>query len=272
MTTLSAAAALPAAAPATAAPIVRVRDVRKTYPGGIEALSGVTLDFPEGQLTTLLGPSGCGKTTLLKIIAGLVPATSGEVEVAGRTVTGPGPERTFVFQDFALMPWADVLRNVAFGLELRGVARAEREEVAARHIARVGLAGFERKFPHELSGGMRQRVGLARALAVDARVVMMDEPFSAVDEQTRRKFQEDLLELIANERKTFLFVTHSIEEAVYVSDRIVLLSRRPSRVSAIVEPRLDRTGGPERIRRDPRYLDAVEGIWQGLKKYLDERE
>jgi len=250
-------------------PIVSVRGVNKTYPGGIEALSNISLDFPEGKLTTLLGPSGCGKTTLLKIIAGLLPATSGEVLVEGRSVTGPGPERAFVFQDFALMPWATVLRNVAFGLELRGVARSEREAVAARYIERVGLKGFEKKYPHELSGGMRQRVGLARALSVNAKVLMMDEPFSAVDEQTRRKFQEELLELVANERKTFIFVTHSIEEAVYVSDRIVLLHRRPSRVHAIIEPNISRNVDPEQIRRQPEYLDAVENIWQSLKQYLD---
>lgn len=249
--------------------MIAVRNIRKTYPGGVEALSGITLDFPEGQLTSLLGPSGCGKTTLLKIIAGLIQPSSGEVVVDGRQVTGPGPERAFVFQDFALMPWASVLRNVAFGLELKGVAKSEREAIAEKQIARVGLKGFELKYPHELSGGMRQRVGLARALAVDAKVVLMDEPFSAVDEQTRRRFQEELIDLVANERKTFLFVTHSIEEAVYVSDRIVLLSRRPSRVSSIVEPKIDRGTDPDKIRRDPAYLDAVEGIWQGLKQYLD---
>jgi NitT/TauT family transport system ATP-binding protein len=252
-----------------ARPMVSVRGVSKIYEGGVEALSDITLDFPEGKLTTLLGPSGCGKTTLLKIIAGLIPATAGTVEVDGRPVTGPGPERAFVFQDFALMPWATVMRNVAFGLELRGVGRAEREAKAAHYIRSVGLAGFENAYPHELSGGMRQRVGLARALAVDAKVLLMDEPFSAVDEQTRRKFQEDLLELVANERKTFLFVTHSIEEAVYVSDRIVLLSRRPSRVSEIVEPDIPRDGDPEQIRRHPAYLDTVERIWQGLKQYLE---
>jgi len=252
-----------------AAPIVSVRNVHKTYPGGVEALSAISLDFPEGKLTTLLGPSGCGKTTLLKIIAGLLPATSGEVLVEGRPVTGPGPERAFVFQDFALMPWATVVRNVAFGLELRGMARSEREAVAARYIEQMGLKGFENKFPHELSGGMRQRVGLARALAVNAKVLLMDEPFSAVDEQTRRKFQEDLLELVANERKTFIFVTHSIEEAVYVSDRIVLLHRRPGRVHAIIEPNISRDVDPEQIRRQPGYLDAVENIWQSLKQYLD---
>ena len=257
----------PADAPADA--MVSVRGVAKVYPGGVEALSGITLDFPKGQLTTLLGPSGCGKTTLLKIIAGLLSPTSGQVYVDGRVVTGPGPERAFVFQDFALLPWASVLRNVAFGLELRGVARAEREAKAAHYVAQVGLKGFEHRFPHELSGGMRQRVGLARALAVDAEVVLMDEPFSAVDEQTRHKFQEELLALVASQGKTFLFVTHSIEEAVYVSDRVVLLSRRPSRVSAIIEPDIPRDVAPDRIRRHPAYLDTVEEIWQGLKQYLD---
>jgi NitT/TauT family transport system ATP-binding protein len=249
--------------------MVEVRHVSKTYAGGVEALNDLSIDFAEGQLTSLLGPSGCGKTTLLKIIAGLIPASGGEVKVDGRIVTGPGPERAFVFQDFALMPWANVMRNVAFGLELKGIARSEREAVAEKYIASVGLKGFEKAYPHELSGGMRQRAGLARALAVNAKVLLMDEPFSAVDEQTRRKFQEDLLELIAREQKTFLFVTHSIEEAVYVSDRIIILSHRPSQVSSIVEPAIVRGGGPDRIRRDPAYLDTVESIWQSLKRYLD---
>jgi NitT/TauT family transport system ATP-binding protein len=258
-----------AAAPGTRAPIVEARGVSKVYAGGIEALSNISLTFPEGQLTSLLGPSGCGKTTLLKIIAGLLAPTSGEVLIRGRPVTGPGPERSFVFQDFALMPWASVIRNAAFGLELRGVPRSEREAIAERYIAQVGLKGFENKYPHELSGGMRQRVGLARALVVNADIILMDEPFSAVDEQTRRKFQEDLLQLVANERKTFLFVTHSIEEAVYVSNRIALLSRRPSRVSEIIDVDLPRDADPDQIRRHPAYLNTVERIWQTLKHYLD---
>ena len=250
-------------------PIVQVKNIKKVYPGGVEALSDITLDFPEGKLTTLLGPSGCGKTTLLKIIAGLLQPSSGEVLVDGRPITGPGPERAFVFQDFALMPWATVIRNAAFGLELAGVNRSEREAVAEKYLHTVGLKGFENKYPHELSGGMRQRVGLARALAVNAKVLLMDEPFSAVDEQTRRKFQEDMISLVKDEKKTFIFVTHSIEEAVYVSDRIVLLHRRPSRVSQIIEPQISRHLDPEMIRRQPEYLDAVENIWQSLKKFLD---
>jgi NitT/TauT family transport system ATP-binding protein len=167
------------------------------------------------------------------------------------------------------MPWATVLRNVAFGLELRGMPKNERHEIARRYIAEVGLTGFETRYPHELSGGMRQRVGLARALAVDADVLLMDEPFSAVDEQTRRKFQEDLLHLRRVQHKTFIFVTHSIEEAVYLSDRIVLLSRRPGRVSRIIEPNILRDGTPDEIRRDRRYLDTIEDIWDGLKQFVD---
>lgn len=259
----------PAEARSAETPAVSVKGLSKTYPGGIEALSDLSLDFPKGQLTSLLGPSGCGKTTLLKIIAGLLEPTSGQVVVNGKPVTGPGPDRAFVFQDFALMPWASVLRNVAFGLELRGVARSEREAIAEKYIGEVGLGGFENKFPHELSGGMRQRVGLARALAVDADVLLMDEPFSAVDEQTRRKFQEDLLRLVANERKTFIFVTHSIEEAVYVSDRIALLLARPSRVSEIIRPNIDREIAPDAMRRDPVYLDTVERIWSSLRTYVE---
>ncbi|WP_029351049.1 ABC transporter ATP-binding protein [Bosea sp. 117] len=247
---------------------VEVRGISKIY-GEVEALRAVDLDFPAGKLTTLLGPSGCGKTTLLKIIAGLNQPTAGEVRVNGKVVTGPGPERAFVFQDFALMPWATVMRNVAFGLELRGMGKDERQAIARKYIGEVGLSGFEDKYPHELSGGMRQRVGLARAFAVNADVLLLDEPFSAVDEQNRRKFQEDLLRLVALENKTFIFVTHSIEEAVYVSDRIVILSRRPGRVSQIIEPEIDRTASPDAIRRDQSYLDTVEEIWQGLKRYVD---
>lgn len=247
---------------------VSVRNVSKVY-GDVQALRDLSLAFPRGELTSLLGPSGCGKTTLLKIIAGLLPATSGQIEVNGKTVTGPGPDRSFVFQDFALLPWASVIRNVAFGLELRGVPKSEREAIAEKYIREVGLAGFERKFPHQLSGGMRQRVGLARALSVDAQVLLLDEPFSAVDEQTRRKFQEDLLELVKNEKKTFIFVTHSIEEAVYVSDQIAILLPRPSRVSEIIRPSSFRDKGVDNIRRDPEYLDIVDRIWASLRSYVE---
>ena len=248
--------------------IVEVRGVSKTYDNGVEALREVNLSFPKGELSTLLGPSGCGKTTLLKIIAGLIPRNGGEILVKGKPVEGPGPERAFVFQDFALLPWADVLRNVAFGLELRGIERKKREEVARKYIEEVGLKGFEHRHPSQLSGGMRQRVGLARALTVDADIILMDEPFSSVDEQTRRKFQEDLLELLRHHQKTVIFVTHSIEEAVYLSDQIALLSPRPGTVSRIVKPDVDRSKTPDEIRRDRNYLDSVDEIWHMLRQYV----
>lgn len=249
--------------------IVKLVDVCKTYDTGVEALRKVNFDFPAGRLITLLGPSGCGKTTLLKIIGGLIQATAGEVQVKGRTISGPGPERSFVFQDFALMPWATVERNVAFGLELQGRPKEERNEIARGLIREVGLAGFENNYPHQLSGGMRQRVGLARALAVDSDIILMDEPFSAVDEQTRRKFQEDIIDLLANRKKTVIFVTHSIEEAAYLSDIIILLSGRPGSISQVIKPNIDRMSRtPDEIRRDKEYLDTVDAIWQVLKKYL----
>lgn len=249
--------------------IVEMKAVGKTYEGGLEALTDIDLILPHGNLSTLLGPSGCGKTTLLKIIAGLIPTSHGEVWVKGQKVDGPGPERAFVFQDFALLPWANVLRNVAFGLELRGLAKEEREQIARKHIYEVGLKSFESSYPHQLSGGMRQRVGLARAFTVDADIILMDEPFSSVDEQTRRKFQEELLDLLRHREKTVIFVTHSIEEAVYLSDRIVLLSPRPGKVSQIIQPNIDRQGkNPDEIRRDKNYLDTVDQIWQILKQYV----
>lgn len=260
--------ALEKPAPVEMESAVSVRNVSKNY-GAVEALRDLSLEFPRGQLTSLLGPSGCGKTTLLKIIAGLLEPTSGEIEIEGKKVTGPGPDRAFVFQDFALLPWASVIRNVAFGLELRGVAKSEREAIAEKYINDVGLSGFEKAYPHELSGGMRQRVGLARALSVDAQVLLLDEPFSAVDEQNRRKFQEDMLELVRNENKTFIFVTHSIEEAVYVSDQIAILLPRPSRVSEIIRPTSFRGADVENIRRSPEYLDIVDQIWASLRNYVE---
>ncbi len=251
-------------------PAIRVMNLTKEYPGGIRALEGISFDVPKGELTSIIGPSGCGKTTSLKIIAGLIEATSGEVVVNGTQVRGPGPERAFVFQEFALMPWATVLRNVAFGLELRGFARKERESIAHEYIAKMNLTGFEDAYPHQLSGGMRQRVGLARAMAVDADILLMDEPFASVDEQIRRKFQEDLLRLLSEEKKSVLFVTHSIEEAVYVSDQIVILTRGPAHVSKVVRPGIDRTGDSQNIRRSSAYLDCVESIWVELRNYLEE--
>ena len=250
------------------AAIVEVQGLSKIYEGGVEALRDLTVAFPEGQLTALLGPSGCGKTTLLKIIAGLLQPTDGEVLIEGRKCAGPGSERALVFQDFALLPWRNVLGNVAYGLELRRVPKRERYTIARSYIEEVGLTGFETHYPQELSGGMRQRVGLARALAVDAKILLMDEPFAQVDEQTRRKLQEDLLNLLELERKTVILVTHSIEEAVYLSDRVVLLSPRPTSVTEIVDTSFDRGADLQDRRRDRRYVEAVEMIWQTIRQYL----
>ena len=257
---------------ASTAPVesaVEVRGISKIYPGGVRALDQISVDFPRGELTSLLGPSGCGKTTLLKIIAGLLPATSGDVLVNGKPVSGPGPERAFVFQDFALMPWATVMRNVAFGLELRGEAKAARERTARHYIAQVGLAGFEDKYPHELSGGMRQRVGLARALSVDADVLLMDEPFSAVDEQTRRKFQEDLL-AAHRAREEDLHLRHPLDRGgglCLATDRAAIAAAGAR--AKVIDPDIPREGDPDAIRRHPVYLDTVDAIWRGLKQYID---
>jgi len=198
------------------------------------ALLDINLRIEEGEFVCLLGPSGCGKSTLLKIIAGLIPATSGRITINGRPVSGPGPERAVVFQDYALFPWMTVRDNVEFGLEARRLPVAERREVSSRLLKVVGLSDFAERFPHQLSGGMKQRVSIARALAVDPSLLLMDEPFGALDAQTRHLLQDELLRIWREYRKTVVFVTHSIEEAIYLSDRIVVMTARPGRVKQIV--------------------------------------
>jgi NitT/TauT family transport system ATP-binding protein len=198
------------------------------------ALVDINLQIEEGEFVCLLGPSGCGKSTLLKIIAGLIPATSGRITINGRPVNGPGPERAVVFQDYALFPWMTVRDNVEFGLEARRLPVAERREVSSRLLKVVGLSDFAERFPHQLSGGMKQRVSIARALAVDPSLLLMDEPFGALDAQTRHLLQDELLRVWREYRKTVVFVTHSIEEAIYLSDRIVVMTARPGRVKQIM--------------------------------------
>jgi NitT/TauT family transport system ATP-binding protein len=216
--------------------LIVVEHLNKSFAGrdgsddGVVAMRDLCLEIRDHEFVTVIGPSGCGKTTLLRIVAGLETADSGQVLIDGKQVTGPGPERAMVFQSFALLPWATVLDNVTFGAELRGIPKEERERRARQLIQQVGLAGFERRLPKQLSGGMQQRVGLARALAVDPQVLLMDEPFGSLDEQTRRLLQEQLIRIWEGNRKTVLFITHSMEEAVLLADRLVLLSPRPGRV------------------------------------------
>jgi ABC-type nitrate/sulfonate/bicarbonate transport system ATPase subunit len=253
-------------AAASPAPLgIVVEGVSKTF-GAIPALADVDLRVAAGEFLTLIGPSGCGKTTLLKTIAGLVPVDAGRVMMGSREVRGPGRECSVVFQDFALLPWATVQRNVEFGLLLRGVAAVERATTARRAIAKVGLAGFESAYPGQLSGGMQQRVGLARALAVDPQVLLMDEPFASIDEQTRRVFQDDLLGLWSDERKTVVFVTHSMEEAIYLSDRVVVLSPRPGRVHQVLDVPLPRPREAADVRASLEFTRLVDGLWKILRK------
>ncbi|MDR7482442.1 MAG: ABC transporter ATP-binding protein [Armatimonadota bacterium] len=243
---------------------IEIRGVSKAF-GRVRVLDNVTLSVEAGEFVAIIGPSGCGKTTLLKIVAGLIGPDAGRVEIGGAPVTGPGPDRAMVFQDFALLPWANVLRNVTFGLEVRGVRRPVRHAIAQRVIAKVGLAGFEHHYPHQLSGGMQQRVGLARALAVNPQILLMDEPFASVDEQTRRLLQDDLLALWADERKTVLLVTHSMDEAIYLADRVFVLSPRPGRLFRIIEVDLPRPRSSQTTRASPAFGRLVEDLWGILK-------
>jgi NitT/TauT family transport system ATP-binding protein len=201
-----------------------------TGAGAVTALEDVTAAIPGGQFVCLLGPSVCGKSTLLNAIAGFSPLTSGEIRMNGRPVVDPGPDRGMVFQEYALFPWMTVEQNIRFGLDIKGVARAEADAVVARIAGKLGLSDFLGRFPKELSGGMRQRVAIARILALDPPVMLMDEPFGALDALTRRTLQDELLRIWAEYRKTIVFVTHSIEEAIYLADRIVVLTYRPGRM------------------------------------------
>jgi nitrate ABC transporter ATP-binding subunit len=223
--------------------MLTVENLNKTYVSQgskTSALVDIDLRIEQGEFVCLLGPSGCGKSTLLKIIAGLIPATSGQIAINSKAVSGPGPERAVVFQDYALFPWMTVRDNIEFGLEARRLPLIERREVSSRLLKVVGLSDFAERFPHQLSGGMKQRVSIARALAVDPSLLLMDEPFGALDAQTRQLLQDELLRIWREYRKTVVFVTHSIEEAIYLSDRIVVMTARPGRVKQIVmvpEPR-----------------------------------
>jgi NitT/TauT family transport system ATP-binding protein len=229
----------------------------------VDALSGISLAVADSEFVSVLGPSGCGKTTLLRIVAGLETPTSGTITLDGERIAGPSPRMAMIFQEYSLYPWRTVIDNIEFGLEIRGMTREERKKRAIEYLDLVGLRDFAGRFPYELSGGMRQRVAVARALAIDPAILLMDEPFGALDAQTRNRLQRELLDIWEKTRKTVLFVTHSVDEAVYLSDRIVVLTPRPGRIREIVPIGLPRPRERTDVEfaRIRRYvLDHVENM------------
>jgi NitT/TauT family transport system ATP-binding protein len=224
-------------------PHISFDGVQIAYPGKsgpFVAVDGFDADIAEGEFVTVVGPSGCGKSSVLMAADGLIPISGGRISIQGEAITQPGPDRAMVFQDASLMPWRTVLDNVAFGLELAGVGKAERLRTAREYVELVGLGGREESHPHQLSGGMRQRVGIARALAMDPAVLLMDEPFGALDAQTRELMAGELLRIWDLDRKTVLFVTHGIDEAIFLADRVLVMNGSPSRVTEVIEVDLPR--------------------------------
>ena len=227
----------------------------------VQVLNDISFEMREGELLSVVGLSGCGKTTLLRIIGGLLDPDSGSVRVDGRTVRGPGLDRAIVFQQPSLLPWRTALRNVQFGLELKRTAKDIRLARAREALDLVGLRDYERYYPKQLSGGMQQRVGLARALAVEPEILLMDEPFSALDAQTREELQAELLQLHAATRKTIMFVTHDLDEAVYLSDRVLVLLPHPGRVHMMIDVGLPRPRGSVLdVRSDPEFIRARDVV------------
>ncbi len=246
-------------------PKLEAQDIRLTYvqprtDTELVALDGVNLTVMEGEFVAIVGPSGCGKSTFLSVVDGLIAADGGRVLVDGEAVTKPGPDRAVVFQDASLLPWRTVLGNVRYGLECLGVAAPEAGERASRLIALVGLVGFEHHYPHELSGGMQQRVNLARALVVDPKILLMDEPFAALDAQTRELMQEELTRIWATAQKTVLFITHQIDEAIYLADRVIVFSGRPGKVKESIIVDIERPR-PIGVKRQPRFHAIEDRIW-----------
>ena len=254
---------------------VKIDNVKKIYNsrnGEMIALNGVSLDIYENEFICVVGPSGCGKSTLLNIIAGLLEPSSGKVYCAGKEVVGTGTERGVVFQQYALFPWMTVKKNVMFGLNLQGIKGAEAEEKAMKYIKMVQLEDFLDHYPKELSGGMKQRVAIARAYAVNPSVLLMDEPFGALDAQTRTQLQSELLETWEKERKTCFFITHDVDEAIILAQKVIIMSARPGRIKEIVDinipyPRTQET------KMAPEFLELKNHIWsQVYQEYLEVRK
>jgi len=247
---------------------IQARNVNLTFRppnrAPVRALGDFDIDVGEGEFVSIVGPSGCGKSTFLNILLGLIKPDSGELLMHGKKISGPGTDRAMVFQEFGLLPWRTVQHNIELGLELKKVPGAKRRAIAARLVALVGLGGFESHYPHELSGGMKQRVGLARALATDPDVLLMDEPFAALDAQTRDLMQVELLRIWREAKKTVLFVTHQIDEAIYLSDRVVVMSKRPGRAKKTFAIDLPRPREYE-MRVTPQFNELKLEIWNTLK-------
>jgi NitT/TauT family transport system ATP-binding protein len=246
-------------------PKLETRNLSKTFDqaagGTIEALRDISLSVGSGEFVSIVGASGSGKTTFLRILDGLISPTSGQVLLDGQPVHQPGPDRGFVFQVDSLFPWRTVLDNVRFGLEVQRIPRDEAVRRAMANIELVGLHGFERQYPHELSGGMRQRANLARALTVDPEVLLMDEPFAALDAQTREIMQQELLRIWNAQRKTVVFITHQIDEAIYLADRVVIFTVRPGRVKEDIEVPFERPR-PLTLKRTPEFVEYVDRVWK----------
>lgn len=249
---------------------VAARDVSVTYDRLREkdtliALQGFSIDLEQGEFLAVVGPSGCGKSTFLNVVAGLTFPSAGAVEVMGRPVTGPETDRAVVFQDYALLPWRTTEQNVRFGLELQGRVDASTAERVRHFIQLVGLQGFEKAYPRELSGGMRQRVGLARALATEPRLLLMDEPFAAVDAMTREVMQEELARIVAETGQAIIFITHSVDEAITLADRIAVVTDRPGRIREVITVDIPRPRSRD-SRKLPEFQHLREHIWDLLSK------
>lgn len=252
--------------------LIRVEGASKRFSNGVVVFDGLNLEVAEGETLCLLGPSGCGKTTLLRAMHGLLPLDGGTVVVGGQAVTRPRRDVAMVFQHFGLFPWKTVVANVGYGLELAGVAERDRRDRVERYIEMVGLKGFEKSFPYQLSGGMQQRVGLARALAMQPRVLLMDEPFGALDAQTRETLQDELLRIWERTgAPTMVFITHSIEEAIALGDRVVVLSARPARIREIVRVDIPRPRTVQRVIEHPSFVELREKCWRQLRSSGQDR-
>ncbi|MCO8249349.1 ABC transporter ATP-binding protein [Comamonas thiooxydans] len=251
---------------------IRARDVRMDFAIAdergrkqqIAALQDFNLDIREGEFFTLLGPSGCGKSTFLNVLAGLARKSGGSISIDGQSASGINREQGVVFQGYALFPWRTVLQNIEVGLEIRKIPKRERRETAEQFLHLVGLAGFGQRYPHELSGGMRQRVAIARSLAYSPSLLLMDEPFAALDAQTREILQSELLRIWEQHKTTIVFITHSLDEAIYLSDRIAVMTHRPGRIKSVLDIALPRPR-PAEIRHAPAFVQLREQAWDVLR-------